>query len=155
MRGRRWAQRLHAVWQDLFGEALAGDEVTDGGVKDRAWVEQAQARREQAELRAAWAEALARAYQADRDWQAARLALSEQDQAVDEALCAGQESAARALQGGFNLRLRRLEACARRRTAAVDQMEQLAQAIQRLEQRTAATQDELDNMARGRKERMQ
>jgi len=140
--------RLRAAVQDLFGDepAAPGSAAADAR-DDEAQSLLAAAEAQLGELRQAWAAALGRARQAERDWQNAQQAVTRLDAAVDEALRAGREPVARAHQRELNMWQGRLEALAGRRRAETDLAEHLALAARGLDQKLAAARGRLDELA--------
>lgn len=142
------ARRLRAAFQDLFGDepAAAGSAPADPW-EDEATALLAQAQAQLTELRAAWAAALVRARQADRQLQADREAAARLDVVIDAALHAGREAEARAAQRELNMWPSRLDHLAERHRAEAALAKQLAEAVRTLEQKIAAARRQLDELS--------
>lgn len=130
--------RLRAALRDLFDEGVSPTDMAGGAWAGEAQALLAAADTQLAELRQAWAAGLARSHRAEQDWQAAGQAAARQDAAVDQALRAGQDRAAWAMQRELNLGQGRLAALEQRRRAEAALVADLAQAIRSLEAQIGA-----------------
>ena len=141
----RWRRALEKRWRaalyDLLGEepeAAAPGSTDDEAAARLAAGQAAAAQAQLAQLRATWANLRARALQAEQDWRAAAGRVARLDAAVDEALLAGDEAAARATQRELNLWRSRLGWLDGQRRRSRELEAETAEAVRALERQMAA-----------------